>query len=345
MNPLRILITTVGGTTSPDIIRSLKNNGERKLWIIGTDPYEFATGRFFVDEFITSTYSGDSEEQFVREIQQIINNNRIDVIVPCGNEDNLALSKYKDNFNCHIMTGDYDNLLRAYDKGDVYNQTRTLSPSHCPEFYLVKTLRDFDDACQKLGYPMRNIVVKPRFGRGGRGVYILKKTIDLDQLLSIKPDQQFSHKQFRILLEENDKITELILMEELKPKFSSVYSATVSGEFISLNHIREWGTASQTLRGVVEQNDKLKRFSKKLKEHYSLDYNFNIEMAEGKDGNQKIFDLNPRLSASSGIDQELGINFPYLSLKECIGEKPKVPKFNVNHKSRFVRFFDHVWSD
>ena len=48
MNRKNILITTVGGVTSPDIIQSLKTN---KNYIIGVDKNNNAVGKFFVDKF------------------------------------------------------------------------------------------------------------------------------------------------------------------------------------------------------------------------------------------------------------------------------------------------------
>ena len=51
MNKIRVLITTVGGLTSPDILKAIRNNNEREVFLLGVDPFEYAVGRNFVDTF------------------------------------------------------------------------------------------------------------------------------------------------------------------------------------------------------------------------------------------------------------------------------------------------------
>ena len=57
-----------------------------------------------------------------------------------------------------------------------------------------------------------------------------------------------------------------------------------------------------------------------------------------------LFDLNPRIGASSGIDKDLGVNYPYLSLKLLLGENIELIYKNILNR-RFVRYLDYVWSD
>jgi predicted ATP-grasp superfamily ATP-dependent carboligase len=341
---LRILITTVGGTTSPDIIRSLKNNTERDIWLIGTDPIKHASGRYFIDEFQVTTPSFKDENKFVSEIRNLVNQFKIDAIIPCGNEDNLALAKHRNFFKCPIMVGDYISLCKAYDKGDVYKSLNEISPEYAPNFQIVNNLKDFDNACDFLGFPQKNIVVKPRFGRGGRGVFTLTNFPNLKSILSSKPSNLISHGFFRDLLASEDIFDDLIVMEELLPPFHSSYTLINKDEVFTLDHIREWGGASQTLRGLVNYDEDIEKFNKILVNKYNLKYTFNIELATNNIGNLVLFDLNPRIGASSGIDSDLGVNFPYLSLKLLLGETIDLDHKKI-HNKRFVRYFDYVWAD
>ena len=344
MKNLKVLITTVGGTTSPDIIRSLKDNGDRDIWLLGTDPIEYASGRYFVDEFQITTASFDNEDKFISEIMQLADQYNIDAIIPCGNEDNLALANNKEKFKCPIMVGSYLSLCKAYDKGDVYKRLKYITPGYAPKFKIVNNIREFDVACSFLGFPEKNVVIKPRFGRGGRGVYILTDIPDLDAMLSSKPSHVLSQKYFRDLLYAQDIFEDLIVMEELHPPYHSSYTLVQKEEVCTLDHIREWGSASQTFRGVVNYDKDIENFTKILAREYNLEYTFNIELATNSQGKLVLFDLNPRIGASSGIDKDLGVNYPYLSLKLLLGENIELIYKNILNR-RFVRYLDYVWSD
>jgi carbamoylphosphate synthase large subunit len=344
MKDLRILITTVGGTTSPDIIRAFKENGERDIWVLGTDPIDYASGRYFADNFKTTTASFSDENKFITEITRLVEQYDIDAIVPCGNEDNLAFAANRENFSCPIMVGEYSYLNKAYDKGDVYKRLENIAPGYAPKFKIVQNIEEFDMACDFLQFPNKNVVIKPRFGHGGRGVYVLTDITDMSTLLSSKPSHYFSQKYFRELLCLNNTFEDLIVMEELQAPYHSAYTLVQENNVTTLDHVREWGTASQTLRGVVCYDLDIENFANIIAREYNLQFTFNMELATNNQGKLVLFDLNPRIGASSGIDKDLGVNYPYLSLKMLLGEKINLIDKNIS-KNRFVRYFDYVWSD
>ena len=45
MKKINILVTTVGGLTSPDILKAYKDLDEYDVTIVGTDAFEFAVGK------------------------------------------------------------------------------------------------------------------------------------------------------------------------------------------------------------------------------------------------------------------------------------------------------------
>ena len=111
---MKILITTVGGLTSPDIILAYKEKG---IEVVGVDPFEEAVGRFFVDRFFTVPFSREDEEGFVNRINQLLKEEpNISAIIPCGNEDVLTVAKNRHRFSVPCMVSDYQALEKAFDK-------------------------------------------------------------------------------------------------------------------------------------------------------------------------------------------------------------------------------------
>lgn len=344
MKNLKILITTIGGLTSPDLVYALKKNGEREVEIHGVDAFEWAVCRPMVDHFVISPNSVANDEVFANFVNNYAKEHHIDVIIPCGNEDNLALAKYKDLFTTPILVGSHDSLIKAYDKGAVYEALAQHLPSNAPKFRFAKTYEDFQKALDFLDFPNKKIVIKPRFGRGGRGVYIVGNYFDFNSFFHKKPESEIDIKSIDTILKQRGEFEELIVMECLSTPFVSAYSLCHNGKnLLTLKHIREWGNASQTYRGLVSYDEKLENLCSKIIEIFDLTYTNNMELAYNAQGEIVLFDLNPRIGASSSIDVDLGFNFPYLAIKLLLGEEIKINKEIPYQEARFLRFFSHLW--
>lgn len=342
MRPLRILITTVGGLTSPDIIRALRDNGERDVWILGVDPHRHAVGRGFTDRFFTVPDSGIDPEAFSQSVKALAQEFRVDVVVPCGNEDNLALAA-SGTSEVPVMVGALKDLRRAYDKKTVYERLAAGFPSHAPKFFSVTNVEELLRAAEALGYPNRDVVIKPRTGRGGRGVLRLTADPNLADVLTRKNDGFMPLAAFVHILERGQP-TDLLAMECLSEPFYSIYALSDNGNVLaSVVHEREWGTASQTYRGAVQERTDLDAMSAWLGTEFNLSFAVNFEVATTEDGQLALFDLNPRLAASSGVAAGLGVNLPYLALKLFLGEP--IGPINVRklYGRRFFRHLQHYW--
>ena len=343
MKALKILVTTVGGLTSSEILKALKENGERLVYLVGIDSFEHAVGRHFVDQFQVFPNSADNEAAFAEAVFDLVRKESIDLIIPCGNEDNLALARFREDSPCPVMVANHSDLLRAYDKGEVYRVLEESLPNFAPRYFIVNDLAGFRAASQKLGYPDCKLVVKPRFGRGGRGVYILSPDVRLDRLFISKPNAEYDYEHFERLIAEQGLQGDLIVMEHLSDPFHSIYSLCHEGEQLAApNHVREWGTASQTYRGNICRDVELEHGAAGVVALFDLSYAVNMELATNRDGQPVLFDLNPRIAASCAVDREVGLNFPYLAAKIAIGESISVAMDELNLPQRFFRYFDHI---
>lgn len=344
MRKVNLLVTTVGGMTSPDILKALKNTLEYDINIIGVDAFEFAVGRKFVDTFEISPNSAIDETKFVDFIEKLARKYNIEVILPCGNEDNLVLAKFIEKMPCKVIVGQYQNLIKAYDKGIVYDELKSSIPEHCPKYFIVNSYFDFLESIKKIGYPDKKVVIKPRFGRGGRGVYILSDKFDFENIFKSKPTNEYPFNFFDRILKDQNKFDDLIVMEYLHDPYYSIYSICKDGEnFFTLTHTREWGNASQTFRGKVYYDRKIEELASNIIKKFNLSYVNNMELATTEDGKIALFDLNPRIGASSGIDKDIGFNFPLETLKLALGEKIKIDKSKFQTPKTFLRYFDQVW--
>lgn len=345
MRKLKILITTIGGLTSPDLFYALKNNGEREIVCYGIDSFEWAICRNMVAKFAICPNSAKDEKKFAKFVQSFCIEHNIDLIIPCGNEDNLALAKYRDLIDTPIMISPYTSLVQSYDKGLVYQALQKHLPQHCPKFKIFNSYAGFKEALSFLNFPQKKIVIKPRNGRGGRGVYIINSSFDFQTFFSKKPENEVAFETIDSILRTQENFEDLIAMEYLQDPFISAYSLCQDGNnLLTLKHIREWGNASQTYRGLVSYDAQLEEICSSIIKLFNLSYTNNMELAHNENGDIILFDLNPRIGASSSIDSDIGLNFPYLAIKLLLQEDFSINKQNFLNSKRFIRHFTHFWT-
>ena len=325
-----VLMTMVGAKTSPSLLRAVKENGERPIELIGVDPVSPVPGEHFVDKFETVTASFENELEYIDDIEEILKKYNVDVMLPCGNEDCLAVANHIDQLKetgAAIAISDHKTLQSAFDKYQMYKLVEENAPEIAPKFHLARNREQFYEYAAELNYTNNRIVVKPRHGRGGRGVVIIDPKFNLDEFLSVKPSRVYSLEMIQSHIEDVDEFPELILMEYLPGDVISSYSYCIDGQTkINLSHRRLWGTASNTLKSRIERTPQIDEAVTDINEEFGFEYNINYEFKFDDDGIPKVFDLNPRLAASTAVFRSVGVNLPYLSIRSALGEEVSPPE-------------------
>jgi carbamoyl-phosphate synthase large subunit len=215
----------------------------------------------------------------------------------------------------------------------------------CPEFRVVKNLGAFEDAAAELGIDKRKLVMKPVLTRGGRGARILTKERLHPSLLNQKPGYLETNYDeiVRTLSEfEEDNFPELLLMEYLPGTIYSVDFLAKDGKaLIIVPKVRVFGTASQTLIGMVKRDSVVEETIQRTSQVFGFDYNINIEMAGNVNGVPLPFDFNARVAASVAFCTAAGANLIYYALKMALGEK--VPTVKVKDKVMMIRYFKELY--
>lgn len=323
---LTVLLTSCGAQTSPSIIKALRENGEEEVKIIGVDVNKDVCGNYLSELFYTARSSITDPIGFCEDIDNIASFEEVDVIYPCGNEDVMNLAINKELYECPIVANEYHTMRLAFDKLYVYSKAYEIIPNHAPYYgqYFNRGNR---------------WVIKPRFGRGGRGVYIIDKEYRID--LSKKPSNVMNPK----MVEDNiDKSTgDYIIMEYLPGKIYSVYCLCDKGKTLwtGINE-RIYGNASNTLTGITVNNPEIEEAVIKMNKEFEFNYSVNYEFGEDVNGVPKLFDLNPRSAASTGVFVNQGINLPWLTVKQALGMPlGDIPK--AKEGSMFIRYLEEVY--
>ena len=223
------VLTCIGGIDDPAKLFSIRKCVDT---VIGTDLSKIAIGQNFVDIFIPEF----TPQKFIDEIIYTFSEENDYYFFVGADEEALILSQIKNKFDhIHILLSNHKDLKKVLNKHLLYSELKNHDLPF-PNYKLVKTLKDIYKALDDLDYGRNKIVVKPLFGRGGRGIYFLEKNRPTDMFLS--KSETLPIESFVIMLKENKYIAKnklkrpLIFCEYLSGDAWSVDYLSYDGELI-----------------------------------------------------------------------------------------------------------------
>lgn len=340
---VRVLLTASGGIHALGVIDCLRNNFEkRKFKIICTDIEEKQLLRKKSDGFYIIP-KGNSKN-YINSILKICKKEKINVIIPGNSDEILAISKNIELFkskNIQTTISNTKNLDVILDKEKTYSKLREIG-IEIPDYYLVRNYREFLQAIKKLGYPKKDICFKPsKYSETGgtRGFRILRqKNSAKDIIFNQKPDSvEIDFETIRIAL-KNSGTFNLLVMEFLPGDEFSTYVFAEKGKMIHcISNLRQKLDRYYSFEAETIKNKKIEIMCKKIIEKLELSSNVNIQFKNSKNKIPKLIEINPRIGGSIILPSVSGVNLPYLSVKQSLGEKIPSPK--KIKKTKMIRYW------
>lgn len=323
MKDLTVLLTGAGAPGAPGIINCLRNNGERKLHIIGVDMNELATCRSKVDKFYTVPPA--SATNFIDTILGICKIEKVDVLISSVTREVEVFASAKEYFEeigTKLTVMDSEPLHIANNKGLLLN-TMKKAGIQTPNFRVVYTLSELETAAHELDYPNKTIVIKPTFGNGSRGTRILEETgLQYDRFFNQKPNSMHSTlNEVMGIMKERNEIPEMMVMEYLPGADISVDILADHGKPLYTSCRRGNVISSIMVSSVVELNQAAIELCEKVTGLLKLDGNLGFDTKLDNNGIPQLMEINPRLPAGVIASVAAGINFPYLRIKQVLGEQ------------------------
>jgi len=308
---VRVLLTGVGCPGAHALISNLKlQDGD--MFILGTNATEQAIGRWLCDEFAVVPWA--YEKNYIDSIIELIKKNNIDIVFPQTSWEMFHLSKSADEIkkHCKLLASKHELVAICENKYEMYKHFE--GKIDVPEFYLVKTMRELEEAATKLGYPEKDVVFKPPEGKGARGVRVLtEKSNRYDILFNGRPFAKFiSMDELKSTVQQKE-IPPLMVMEYLDGEELKIDPVLKNGEILTCSVKHRLNFASGLAMGfeMIDDNSAIK-YTKKILEHLPMDYCIDVSTRGGV-----LMEINPRVSTYI-YDQNYCA--PYLSLKLAMGE-------------------------
>jgi carbamoyl-phosphate synthase large subunit len=334
---ITVVVTASGAPGTAALLRALRENGERDMRLVGTDMQERAIGRHLCDAF--HVVPPGSDPGFADAVREVVEHEGADAVLPQSSFDLPGLAAARDSFPVPVLVSSTETVRRANDKAESYALLDRIGVRG-PAWRRVRGGAAAAEAARELGYPDRDVALKPVFSSGSRGFRILSAGANRrEQLLRNRPGVAEALRMEELVELLGDDDTELLVME-LATGGERTIDGIANGERIVLGHpkTREGMRAGLAMYFVTLDDPELMEIAEKIVRELRIEHFFNIQLV-----GDHVIEINPRIST---IVYQEDLNLPYLGLKRALGEISDEELAALRSVARpgrtALRYFDQV---
>ncbi len=348
MKDITVLSTACGAFFMPGFFKCLKQNHERNIKIVGADLNDDNNQMsLFVDKYYqVKRYS---DPTYVDELLSICKKEQVDIFFPhISMELPYILDRISDfhKLGIKVAISDSKTLATANSKYKLYEFLRDKGLT-VPSYFFVDSSNTLRESIYELGYPKRPVVVKMTENSGSRGVRIVRANLSKSDLfMNEKPSSMnVSLDEMCEIIDECEPLPELMAMEFLPGVEYTVDLLADHGKTLYIAGRRNTTSSlSIAQTSVVEKKDSAYQLCEDIVRELHLDGNIGFDFMLDEDDTPWLTDLNPRVTATIILYAGAGMNFPYLRVKQLLGEE--LPNIELKYGTKLVRkYWDVLYND
>jgi carbamoyl-phosphate synthase large subunit len=291
-----VLVTCAGAAPAIAIMKALKAQKAIRTKLYAVSSNRIEAGFFLSDRHcIAPPFEGGRYLDFMIDLCR---KEGIDVVFPVHDDELLLFAERMSDFRqigVHLVSNEIKTIKLCRDKYLTYLHAKKHG-IEVPETWLQ---REFRPRTRKLSSPL---VVKPRIGRGSRGVHIAR-----------------SNEELVFFRNHEDGAT--IIQEYLPGREFTIDVVTdMRGKPLTCvprERLEVRGGIAVLARTVKESM--LDEFALKVLENFNLTPRGNIQCRLNSSGSPSLIEVNPKFSASLPITTRAGVNIPLIVLKQLYG--------------------------
>ncbi|MCM8711680.1 ATP-grasp domain-containing protein [Clostridium sp. SYSU_GA19001] len=285
------------------------------------------------------------DSKYIDSMIDVCRCENVTTIIPQYSDELILISENIHRFNNLgikvLVTEDIEKLKIANNKVNLYNFFK--NEDFIPKYIPISSIDSIKDAAFQLGYPNVPVCIKPVNGEGGKGFRIItaeKVNIFSDSSAALKIDLPSYLNQIKKI----DKIPQLIVSEYLPGKEYSVDCVCKNGiTYICITRQRVETTLGVATVSIIEKNDKIIQYSKKIISALNLSYNINLQFKYSKEGHPKLIEVNPRVSGSLVANYGALVNMLESSLKLAYNMPLEEP--TIKWGTKMIRYWSQIFQN
>jgi carbamoyl-phosphate synthase large subunit len=319
-----VLITCAGGFFALDTVQALRLDRELNVRVVGVDGNPEITECFFVDAYHHVPLASTQPEAFVQELLNVCEREHVDILIPGADEEVFALAPHRERFEqkgVRVSVESLDKVELTRDKLLFLNHLKTAGIP-LPPFAGLSEPSELPAVAEGLGYPDRSVILKPRVGRGARGLIVVDATFDhLDEGKESRGYAIGDLSRVTKLLEGGTLPLGLVAMEFLPGDIWDVDCVAKEGVPLCIVPRRRlWDTPFS--RGVeghrIEHHETIEALMRQIASTLSYNYVFDCDFGTAADGTPGLLELNPRWSGSVSAALAGGVNVPAILVRSML---------------------------
>lgn len=348
LKDVKVLSTACGAFFMPGFFKCLKENHERKVIIVGADlSSDTQQMSLLVDKYYQVPRYTDNS--YVDALLNICRVEQIDVFFPhISMELPFILERMEDfqRLGVKVAISNCKTLVTANNKLRLYEFMKVKGLT-VPQYFEVDASGTLRKRIEELGYPEKPVVVKMTENSGSRGVRIVKADISKSELfMHDKPSSMnVTLDEMCAIIDECRPVPEMMAMEYLPGVEYTVDLLAEDGKTLYIAGRRNTTSSlSIAQTSVVEKKDSAYKLCEDLVRELRLDGNIGFDFMLDENDTPWLTDLNPRVTATIILYAGAGLNFPYLRVKQLLGES--LPQVCAKYGTKLVRkYLDILYNE
>jgi len=347
------MLTCVNSQVSPSVIQLIYGHPNYDINVIGIDAafLEDNLGRNFCKRCY-QVPQGVNEDYFP-SVKRIVEENDVKLIFPGSDEECVSLAKHRDELNqvgCDVACSSYDVVSAVSDKYRLIMELKSVGIYNA-EVFLPETVMDMKAMAEEMGYPDKDIAIKPRFGRGSKGFKII--THGYDKYASFYNGECYKislEEIIDIFKEQSEEVSKYLMMEYYPGNKYSADILVSDGKVHSMV-IRNNGTFPKinppTQVADIVFDEDIRKYAESVIGAFDFNYFVQIEIGRTAEGNPGLIEANTRLDATLPITTGLGLNFYHEMITYALNGKMRkgINEYKYHNKIRFKRYWNHIFEE
>lgn len=312
----RILLTGGGGAGTIEVIKRLRATG--RYFVIAADASRYAGGFAFADRSYVIPFGASPD--FEGAFRRLIHRERPDFVIPLVDEEIPVVHRIvagESNGRVRVVAPTPEFCELALDKWLTYQR---LDEAGLPvaRTWLASEAR----GCT---YPA---IIKPRDGRGSRGLAFLDGPADLEKYL-----------------EHAGRAPDRFVVQERLYGVEYTTSVVVALGGPSLAVVPKEATDKRgiTQVGITRDVPEIDRLGRDIQDRLRADGPFNVQLILGEDRVPRVIELNPRYSTTVALTLGAGLDEVHAVVQRALGHDVGPLSFRPN--VMMVRHYTQIFVD
>ena len=331
-----VLFTACGGWPTCGTIDALKRSEKYDFYVIGADCSPNPAELNYVDRLYKVPRCTESD--FIDALHAICVAEKVQIVVPLISDEIEIIAsnrkRFEDDGIAIPLSKNLDLLKIANDKYLLEEFLLQHGIDIMPKSILV-TKDNFESALNALGYPDKPVCLKQRNGCGSKGFRVifdkLAKEAVITRSRALRTHNYVSKQQ---VMEAIDNLgNDFMLQEHVGGRELGTICLCDNGDTVyEVSHDNIAMEMSTTTCCELVHDEEASRIVKKLNRMFEFDGNIGYDFKRTDDGQLKLLEINPRISATVSLAAKAGLNLVELGVLHRLGlpyDKDIVPNYGM----------------